>query len=138
MMRWLCLIALGLLVGVQGCSTADDAAAVKHTEDSVEVVRENLSADKALMLDVREAREWEAGHLAGARLVPLSGLKANVAAQIEGVPKDKILYLHCGSGKRVLQAASLLRSQGYDARPLPWGFDALVKQGFEQAPATDK
>ena len=45
----------------------------------------------------------------------------------------KVLYLHCGSGKRCLAAADLLKKQGYDTRPLKDGYADLVKAGFEKA-----
>lgn len=106
-----------------------------HTKDSLTKVKENIKAEKALLLDVREQKEWEAGHLKAARLVPLSALsEAGENTQgMKDVSKDKILYLHCRSGRRVLKAAELLKAMGYDARPLKWGYEALLDEGFTQA-----
>jgi rhodanese-related sulfurtransferase len=44
-----------------------------------------------------------------------------------------VVYLHCASGRRCLAAADLLKTQGYDARPLKDGYEALLKAGFEKA-----
>jgi rhodanese-related sulfurtransferase len=52
---------------------------------------------------------------------------------MKDVNKDKILYLHCRSGRRVLKAAELLKAMGYDARPLKWGYEALLDEGFTRA-----
>ena len=48
-------------------------------------------------------------------------------------PKDKPIYLHCASGVRCLQAAEILKKQGYDARPLKDGYKDLVDKGFVKA-----
>ena len=106
-----------------------------HTKDSLARVKENIKAEKALLLDVREQKEWDAGHLRAARLVPLSELsEAGEKTQgMKAIDKEKILYLHCRSGRRVLKAAELLKAMGYDARPLKWGFEALLDEGFIRA-----
>lgn len=105
-----------------------------HTKDSINTIKENIKNEKALLLDVREQKEWDAGHLKAARLVPLSKLsEARDAKSVKDVGKDKILYLHCRSGRRVLQAAEHLQAMGYDARPLKWGYEALLDEGFEKA-----
>src|SRR5262249_23255597 len=50
------------------------ALAAEHTKDSLDTVKQNLAAKKAVLIDVREIGEWKRGHLADARLVPLSEL----------------------------------------------------------------
>ena len=105
-----------------------------HTKASIKTIKENIKNEKALLLDGLEQKEWDAGHLKAARLVPLSKLsQAKDAKSVKDVGKDKILYLHCRSGRRVLQAAEYLRAMGYDARPLKWGYEALMDEGFEKA-----
>ena len=63
-----------------------------HTKDSLEAVKENLQAGKAIIVDVREQSEWDAGHLKGAVLIPQSKLKAEsqLSEVLKGLPKDKI------------------------------------------------
>jgi rhodanese-related sulfurtransferase len=98
-----------------------------------------MAKKEAVLVDVREKSEWDAGHLEGALLVPLSWLREASAGEkfserlAEKLPAKKILYLHCRSGRRVLAAASILRKQGYDARPLKAGFEALRDAGFTPA-----
>ena len=111
-----------------------------HTKDSLETVRKRLASKKAVLADVRENREWNAGHLKAASLVPLSQLRENAgnkefAKQLaKSLPKGKIVYCHCKSGGRVLIAAPILRKFGYDVRPLSAGYGALLKAGFKKAP----
>ncbi len=109
------------------------AGAAEHTSDTEATVKDNLSTGAAVLVDVREADEWEAGHLIVATNVPLSELRNGGGS--DGLPRDKILYLHCQSGRRVLPAADLLIGFGFrDVRALPWGFPELVRRGFAQAP----
>lgn len=49
------------------------------------------------------------------------------------LPKDKVIYLHCAAGGRSLQAAGILKKQGYDVRPLKSGLDALLDACFPAA-----
>lgn len=95
-----------------------------------------VTEGKAVLLDVREKSEWDEGHLKDAKLLPLSALKVSPKAEdvARVVPKDKIVYCHCGSGIRSLKAADALEKLGYDVRPLKPGFGDLLKAGFWPAP----
>jgi phage shock protein E len=108
-----------------------DLPAAEHTKDSLDDVKKNITDNKAVLVDVREQAEWEDGHLDGAVLVPLSDLKKGEKA--DSLPKDRIVYAHCASGKRCLAAADILKKQGYDVRPLKAGYIDLVKAGFKKA-----
>lgn len=116
------------------------ARSEEHTKDSMEKIMSLVKEKKAYLIDVREKKEWDAGHLKEARFVPLSLLKSNPPAEEirklvpKDLPKGTILYLHCASGFRCLDAAPLLRKQGYEVRALSVGFKDLLKAGFEQAP----
>jgi len=118
-------------------ATAQDP--VEHTRDSLEMVKTSMAKKDAVLVDVREKSEWDEGHIEGALLVPLSWLREESAGDkyaerlAEKLPAKKILYVHCRSGKRALTAASMLRKQGYDARPLKAGFDDLRQAGFSVA-----
>ena len=115
------------------------AQEIDHTKDSLDTVKAALAKKEAVLLDVREQGEWNQGHLEAALLVPLSWLKAEAKGELfkehvgEKVPADKVVYLHCRSGGRVIPAAGLLKKAGYDVRPLKWGFEELRDAGF---PAT--
>jgi len=130
-----------LLVVVLAMLWAGTARAAEHTTDSLDKVKQGLDQKKAVLIDVREPAEWKRGHLRAAELVPLSELKriaSDPAAKQKlekSLPKDRIIYCHCGSGVRVLTAADILGKLGYDIRPLADGFEALLKAGF---PAAEK
>ena len=77
-----------------------NALAADHTKDTLQQVRKNLDAMKAVLIDVREKDEWDKGHLKDASLVPLSEL-SDAAQGGKGpkefgkkLPKDTIIYCH--------------------------------------------
>jgi rhodanese-related sulfurtransferase len=116
---------------------AATALGSEHTKDSLETVRKNLAEKKAVLLDVREQKEWDRGHLKQAQLVPLSELTKSTGDPAarqkleKALPKDRIVYCHCARGVRALMAGDILKNLGYDVRPLAAGFEELGKAGFE-------
>jgi hydroxyacylglutathione hydrolase len=63
------------------------------------------------IIDVRTSAEFQSGHLDGALSFPYTRLKTRLGE----LPKNRRLFIHCGSGKRASLAASFLRSVGFDA-----------------------
>jgi rhodanese-related sulfurtransferase len=116
------------------CVTSMSLAA-DHTKDSLSTVKKNIKAKKAVLVDVRELREWNAGHIKGAKLVPLSKLAktAGLKELLKTLPKDKILYAHCKSGGRCLAAADVLKKSGFTVRALKPGYVDLIRAGFPKA-----
>ncbi len=66
-------------------------------------------ADGAI-IDVRTTSEFDDGHLDGAMSFPYTRIKAH----LDELPKDRRLFIHCGSGKRASLAASFLSAEGFD------------------------
>jgi rhodanese-related sulfurtransferase len=111
------------------------AVAAEHTTDSIATIKKNVNEKKAVIVDVREKSEWDEGHLKDAKLVPLSRLKRGVdpKALAQELPKEKIIYCHCRSGRRALEAGEILKQLGYDVRPLKQGFQDLIEAGLPKA-----
>lgn len=132
-MKRISILCGAVVVGVAGLIAT--ARAADHTKDTTDVVKKALADDKAVLLDVREKSEWDDGHLKDAKLLPLSTLKggANAEDVAKIIPKDKVVYCHCGSGVRCLKAADELKKLGYDVRPLKPGYADLLKAGFAPA-----
>lgn len=65
----------------------------------------------ALILDVRSAEEFAAGHIGDARHIPLEQLKDS--AETLKKYREKPVIVCCESGARSAQAASVLRSLGF-------------------------
>jgi rhodanese-related sulfurtransferase len=79
----------------------------------------------AVVLDVREDDEWEAGHAPGAVHVPLGDLPARHGE----LPAEEDLYVVCRSGGRAARAAAWLVEGGYDAVVVDGGMGAWAQAG---------
>ena len=63
----------------------------------------------ALIVDVREKREFEQIRVDGAALVPLG----EFVERHEALPRDRKLLMVCRSGARSMRAATFLAQQGF-------------------------
>jgi len=82
-------------------------------------------ASNAAVIDVREAYEFDAGHVPGATLVPLGDL----GARISELPAARPLYVICARGNRSLVAANALTRAGVEAYSVAGGMAAWVRGG---------
>ena len=83
---------------------------------------EKLGHESALVVDVRRPSEFEAGHVDGAKNIPLESINSLMAE----LPKKQTLYIHCAGGYRSMIAASILKSRGYDnVADIAGGFSAI-------------
>jgi len=88
------------------------------------------------LVDVREADEFSAGHLPGARHSPRGFLE--VRADLEHRKRDpwfadrsRKLILYCGGGHRSALAAQSLQRMGFrDVRSLAGGWTAWTELGY--------
>jgi adenylyltransferase/sulfurtransferase len=68
-----------------------------------------LGTDPPLLVDVREAHEWQVARIPGARHAPLSRLDA----EVPGLDRARELVLYCSVGVRSQQAGRRLRAAGF-------------------------
>ncbi|MFE9792874.1 rhodanese-like domain-containing protein [Streptomyces goshikiensis] len=88
-----------------------------------------LTADgDAVLLDVRELAEWDAGHAPGAVHAPLSRLLTGSA--LPTAAQDRPLVVICRSGHRSQRAAGLLTGRGAEAVDVKGGMNAWVTAGL--------
>ena len=130
----LCAMAMAGVLSMAGFQRAS-AEDLTHTKDTPETAKQNIKDGKAVLVDVREQKEWDAGHIAGALLMPKSKLdvEKEAAALMQKLDKAKIVYTHCKAGRRALACGEILKQQGFDVRPLKQGYEDLLKAGFEKA-----
>ncbi|GAA1601004.1 rhodanese-like domain-containing protein [Streptomyces globosus] len=83
---------------------------------------------RAVLLDVREAAEWNAGHAPGALHLPLSRLTAG--APLPASAQGKPVVAICRSGHRSRQAARLLAGRGIEATDVTGGMTAWARDGL--------
>jgi rhodanese-related sulfurtransferase len=80
----------------------------------------------ALLLDVREADEWEAGHVAESLHIPMGEL----GARLDELPTDRPIVAVCRSGARSGAITEALVSRGYDVVNLAGGLQAWMAEGL--------
>jgi rhodanese-related sulfurtransferase len=71
-----------------------------------------INREDALVVDVRDPGEYGAGHILGAKNVPLSRIDAG-GSEIAPKRKEKPVIVYCDTGNRSAKAAAALRSQGF-------------------------
>jgi rhodanese-related sulfurtransferase/DNA-binding transcriptional ArsR family regulator len=92
-----------------------------------ELVR-RLRRGEATVIDVRPAVEYEAGHVEGARSLPISELRR----RLDSLPRDGELVAYCRGPYCVFadDAVRLMRRQGFEARRLEDGFPEWKRAGL--------
>lgn len=118
-------------VGLWLCLTVTVTVAAEHTAESLTIVKQEVDAGRALLVDVREQSEWNAGHVQGAISLPISQINDGLSAEELGrLPQDKVLYTYCVLGKRALTAGQVLEQQGLRVKVLKPGYKELIAAGF--------
>jgi rhodanese-related sulfurtransferase len=69
-----------------------------------------LVRDGATLVDVRTDDEFGAGHVQGAKNIPVH----EIEQRLNEIPKDRKVVVYCRSGGRSASAAAVLQRKGYD------------------------
>jgi rhodanese-related sulfurtransferase len=94
-------------------------------EITVEQAKDKKDAG-AVLLDVREQREWNEAHIDGARLIPLGQLESRLSE----VPRDKEIVVVCRSGGRSAAGRDVLKKAGFkQVTSMSGGMKAWMSEG---------
>jgi len=74
-------------------------------------------------VDIRAAKDFEAGHLQGFINIPF----AEVGKNLDKFPKDKLIVMQCYTGQTASQTVGILRMMGYNAKNLHFGFQGVTE-----------
>jgi hydroxyacylglutathione hydrolase len=94
---------------------------------SMEEFKRLQASGKVIVLDVRDQAMFDRGHIPGARLVPMSGLREAVdSLKTAGVPI--VAYCSCPAEETSARAVLYLRKQGVtNVRALTGGYEGWAK-----------
>lgn len=84
------------------------------------------SQQPPFILDVRQPDEFRAGHIAGAKLIPLNELRSRMGE----LPEDTEILCVCRSGARSGTAVSQLTNAGFNAFNLRGGMMGWQIAGY--------
>lgn len=73
---------------------------------------QRINRDKAVVIDVCQPDEYAAGHVAGARSIPVAELEAKLPGAVKN--KATPLVMVCASGVRARRAVAIARKLGYE------------------------
>lgn len=100
------LLAVTLGLSAASCSSSSSASSSDTT-----VVAGAVAEAPSIVIDVRTAEEFAAGHVEGAVNIDLSN--GDFAAALGGLDKSTAYVLYCRSGNRSGQALALMEQAGF-------------------------
>ena len=90
---------------------------------------ELINREDALVLDVRDAGEYGAGHILGAKHLPIARIDEGAGELAKR--KDRPLIVYCDGSERSAKAAAALKRQGFtQVANLSGGLDAWRQAGL--------
>jgi rhodanese-related sulfurtransferase len=93
-------------------------------------VADLLEHDQIQLIDVRQPDEYEAGRIAGGRLIALGEL----GAQSQTIDPARPVVFYCRSGSRSAMATDAFRGAGFDAHNMSGGLLAWDAAGLPLEP----
>ena len=112
--------------------TANDLvlAAKANIEEIALDLSEQYIRTVDVLIDVREADEYMAGHLPGAVLIPRGMLEFKLSTTPQLMSRDLHIAVYCKTGGRAALAAQTLQEMGYlQVKSIAGGVDAWANVG---------
>ena len=103
-------LIFAMLLVLTGCGgTAEENTYQQITQEEA---KNMMDTQEAIVLDVREQDEFDAGHIPGAVLLPVGTITKDSAAAV--IPElDSVVLVYCRSGNRSKKASQALVELGY-------------------------
>ena len=101
-------------------------------------LKQGWEAGTIILVDIREEEEILQGTLQKTLFVPLSKIKQLTSMGINPVvamklpSNEKKMLLYCAGGRRVIEAAQLLKPYYSQVFPIRWGYSDLMNFGFSK------
>ena len=92
------------------------------TLSALELQEKLKSTEPPFILDVRQPEEYNLGHIAGTKLIPLGEL----SKRMNEVPRDREIVCICATGHRSVPAARKLMEAGYSVHHMKNGMIAWL------------
>jgi len=109
-------VGLDTVVGDYFANKPDHSYLIK----SGDVIPRVAAGEDIFILDIRQAADYEAGHLKGAVNAPWGPA---IAENLSKIPQDKEVFIYCYSGQTAGQAVMTLNAAGINARSISYGWN---------------
>lgn len=111
-MKRILAAVLGMLLLLTGCG-GNHVKQNSYQQITQEEAKQKMDEQEdVIVLDVREADEYDSGHIPGAVLLPVGSIDADRAASV--IPdKESMVLVYCRSGNRSKTASKALAELGY-------------------------
>jgi rhodanese-related sulfurtransferase len=120
-------VVSGIMLAIPALRKSGGGSAIGTTQ-AIQMINQR----QAVLVDVRPAEQYQAGHIAQARNVPATEIEKKSA----GLPKNKPLVVVCEQGRDASRAVSKLKAQGFtEVVALDGGMRAWSQAGL---PVTQK
>ena len=104
----------------------NDVSGFSPLVSAAELKAELAKPEPPIVLDVRTLGEYEASHLAGAVHIPVDDLRF----EVERLPKNRRILVHCRSGFRAHLAVRILKQRGFaNVANVTGGHLSMVAEG---------
>lgn len=103
------LVVMMMVLVLCGCGTTKNNDTKTEEKDYKVLMTEN----DYLIIDVRRKDEFDEQHIRDAINIPLDTIDENI-----NLDKEKLIFVYCRSGKRSSEAASKLKTYGYNVHDL--------------------
>jgi phage shock protein E len=116
----------GFLTNNGSGSAASPSPAAASASGPIKTAIADISADKAVLIDVRTAEEYTSGHAARATNFDVTRIQAG---EMPTVAKTAKVYLYCRSGHRAGLALEAMKAAGFTDVTNLGGFQAWLDAG---------
>ena len=119
--------------GPAGCCPPPTALATKPNTPTTAPATQPATPPAALgelIIDVRSKNEYDAGHIAGAILIPVGAIRKDIGKYAPN--KDRQIILYCLSGARSGMALGLLMEMGYTNAEDHRGLQDMIDEGYKK------
>ncbi|KUO58689.1 MAG: sulfurtransferase [Gracilibacter sp. BRH_c7a] len=91
-------------------------------KDFVDKVKAN---EDMFVMDIRQAVDYDKGHIKGAVNIPWG---ESIAKELASLPKDKVIMVYCYTGQTAGQTVALLNVAGFNAKSINLGWNLGISK----------
>ncbi|MEL6347041.1 MAG: rhodanese-like domain-containing protein [Myxococcota bacterium] len=111
LLQLMLLVILACSSGAPPTATTSSTMTTAPSETDIAGLKAAMDNGSPILIDVRTPREYDAGHVPGATLIPLNELAGRLDEL--AAHREQDIYLICEVGGRSGRATSMLRKQGF-------------------------